>query len=154
MAQGDNKTKTKGKNCIFVMNHTQIAKMYAEGKTPMCARIVVDFRPQKLDPNRVRITAGGNLIKCPGKLTTRRADITTTKIIRNSVISTEGARYGCLVVGDFYLETPMEKFEYMKMPLALFPEWTLKQYNLDEHLTSLSIGKFGRQFTDCLTQAD
>ena len=133
MAQGDDKTKTEGKNCIFVMNHAQIAKMYAEGKTPTYARIVVDFRPQKSDPNRVRITAGGNLIKCPGELTTRTADITTTKIIWNSVISTEGARYGCLDVGDFYLETPMDKFEYMKMPLSLFPEWTRKQYNLDKH---------------------
>ena len=64
---------------------------------------------------------------------TRTADITTTKIIWNSVISTEGARYGCLDVGDFYLETPMDKFEYMKMPLSLFPEWTRKQYNLEEH---------------------
>ena len=63
MAQGDNKTKTKGKNCIFVMNHAQIVKMYAEGKTPTYVRIVVDFRPQKSDPNRVCITAGGNLIK-------------------------------------------------------------------------------------------
>ena len=44
------------------MNHAQIAKMYAEGKTPTYARSVVDFRPQKSDPNRVRITAGGNLI--------------------------------------------------------------------------------------------
>ena len=26
------------------------------------ARIVVDYRSQKADPNRVRITAGGNLI--------------------------------------------------------------------------------------------
>ena len=83
--------------------------MYAEGKTPSYARIVVDFRPQQLDPNRVRITASGNLIKCSGKLTTRTADIATTIIIWNSVISTEGARYRCLNVGDFYLETPIEK---------------------------------------------
>ena len=73
------------------------------------------------------------MINCPGELTTRMADITTTKIIWNSVISTEGARYGCLDVGNFYLETPMDKFEYMKMPLALFSEWTRKQYNLNEH---------------------
>ena len=53
MAQGNNKTKTKGKNCIFVMNHAQIAKIYAEGKTPAYARIAVEFRRQKLDPNRV-----------------------------------------------------------------------------------------------------
>ena len=105
--------------------------MYAEGKTPTYARIVVDFRPQKSDPNRDRITAGDNLIKYLGELTTRTADITSTKIIWNSVISTEGARYGYLDVGDLYLETPMDKFEYMKMPLSLFPEWTRKQYNLE-----------------------
>ena len=46
---------------------------------------------------------------------TRTADITTTKTIWNSVISTEGTSYGCLDVGDIYLETPMNKFEYMKM---------------------------------------
>ena len=45
MAQGDDNTETKGKNCTFVMNHAQIAKMCAEGKTPMYARIVVDFQP-------------------------------------------------------------------------------------------------------------
>ena len=81
MAQGKNKTKTKGKNCIFVMNHTQIAKMYTEGKTPTYARIVVDFQPQKSDTNIVRITTGGNLTKCPDELTTRTADITITNII-------------------------------------------------------------------------
>ena len=139
MAQGDDKTKTKGENCIFVMNHAQIANMYAEGNTPMSARILVDCRPQKSDPNRVRITAGGNLIKCPGKLTARTADIATTNIIWNSVISTKGARYGCLDVGHFYLETPMETFKYMKMPLALFPEWTHKQYNPDEHALNCSV---------------
>ena len=38
------------------------------------ARIVVDFRPQKEDPNRVKITAGGNLIQYAGELTARTAD--------------------------------------------------------------------------------
>ena len=52
------------------------------------ARIVVDYRPQKVDPNRVRITADGNLIQYPGELTTRTADLRTTKIMLNSVIST------------------------------------------------------------------
>ena len=53
------------------------------------ARITVDYRPQKSDPNRVIITTGGNLIDCPFELTTRTADITTTKILWNSVLSTE-----------------------------------------------------------------
>ena len=50
MAQGDNKTKTLGKNCIFAMNHAQIAKMHKDGRKPTYARIVVDFRSQKEDP--------------------------------------------------------------------------------------------------------
>ena len=71
MAQGGNKTKTLGTNCMFVMNHEKIARMHAEGRVLTYARVVVDFRPQKEYPNRVRITAGGNLIKYPGELTTQ-----------------------------------------------------------------------------------
>ena len=63
MAQGDNKTGTKGKNCIFVMIHAEIKAILAKGKNPTYARIVVDFRPEKEDPNKVRITATGNLIQ-------------------------------------------------------------------------------------------
>ena len=132
MAQGDNKKKI-GKNCIFVMNHNQIKQMYAEDRAPAYAHVVVDFRPQKADPNRVRITAGGNLIQCPGDLTTRTADITTSKIIWNSVVSTEGTRFECLDVGSFYLETPMQRYEYMKMPLSVFPQHVRDQYDLETH---------------------
>ena len=71
------------------------------------ANIVVDYRPQKEDPNRVRIMAGGNLIIYPGELTTRTADITTPKIPWNSVLSTKNAKYMCLDIKCFYLCTPM-----------------------------------------------
>ena len=58
----------------------------------MYANIVVDYRPQKEDPNRIRITAGGNLIIYPGGLTTRTEYITTSKILWNSILSTN-AKY-------------------------------------------------------------
>ena len=66
-------------------------------------------------------------------LTTRTADLTTSKIVQNSVISTEGAAYTCFDVGKFYLETPLETYKYMKMPLDIFPSWTRRQYNLDKY---------------------
>ena len=47
-------------------------------------------------------------------------------------MSIEGAKYACLDIGNFYLETTMERYEYMKMPLSLFPEWIKQQYNLEE----------------------
>ena len=64
-------------------------------RTVAYARIVVDYRAQKKDPNRVRITAGGNLIKYPDELTTRTSDLTTSNIMWNSVISTPGAQFAC-----------------------------------------------------------
>ena len=79
------------------------------------------------------------MINCPDKLTTRTADITTTNIIWNSVISTKRAQYGCIDVGDFYFETPMERNEYMKMALALFPVCTRTQYNLEKHALNGSV---------------
>ena len=133
MAQGDDISGTKGKNYIFVMTHDKIAQMRAKGKKPTYARVVVEFCPQKEDPNRVRITTGGNLIKYLGELTTRTADLTTAKMLWNSVISTDGAKFMGLDIGDFYLETPMEEYEYMIMPLHLFPQHTIDQYKLQEN---------------------
>ena len=70
-------------------------------------RIVVDYRPQKTDPNCTRLTVGGNLINFPGNFSTPTADLTTAKLVINITISTPGARYMCGNVKNFYLGTPM-----------------------------------------------
>jgi hypothetical protein len=36
----------------------------------------------------------------------------------------------CLDIKNFYLTATLEYFEYMKIPLALFPVWTIEQCNL------------------------
>ena len=95
--------------------------------------MVVDFHPQKPDPNRVRIIAGGNLIHYPGELTTRTANLTTSKILWNSVVSTDDAKYMFIDIKNLYLGTPLERYEYMSIPLQLFPQHTIEQYNLRTH---------------------
>lgn len=100
LAQGDAATNTPGTDSIFVMTHEQ-TRQIPNDRTVTYTRIVVDYRPQKTDPNRVRLTAGGNLIDYPGELTTRTADLTMTKMLWNSVISTEDARYLCLDIKNF-----------------------------------------------------
>ena len=45
------------------------------------AHIVLDYRPQKEDPNRVRIMEGGNLNNYPFELTTCTSDITASKLL-------------------------------------------------------------------------
>ncbi len=51
MAQGDNKTGQKGTNSVFVMTHNEIDIAKAAGHKWTYARIVVDYCPQKEDPN-------------------------------------------------------------------------------------------------------
>ena len=128
MAQGDMKTGQKGTNSIFVMRHDKI-KIIPKDRTITYARVVVDFRPQKADPHRIRITAGGNLINYPGELSTQTADLTTSKLMWNSVLSTKGAKYICLDIKNFYLTAPLDRFEYMKMPIGLFPTWIVEHTN-------------------------
>jgi hypothetical protein len=98
------------------------------------ARIVVDYRAQKKDPNRVRITAGGNLLKglYEGELTTRTSDLTTSKIMWNSVISTPGARFMTGDASNFYLATPLEKFQYLRIPIELIPQEFIDLYQLQD----------------------
>ena len=62
LAQGDNKTADKGSNTIFVLDHGGIKNIPADRKIAY-GRLVAEYREQKKDPNRVRLTAVGNLIK-------------------------------------------------------------------------------------------
>ena len=79
LAQGDEKTNTVGIDSLLVITHKEIRNI-PKDQTVTYARMVVDYRPQKPDPNRVRITARGNLTKYPGKLTKRTTNLTTSNI--------------------------------------------------------------------------
>ena len=132
MAQGDNKTGQKGTDAMFVMTREDIAHAHAAGNFFTYANPVVDYCPQKEDPYRIRITAGRNLVTYEGNASVRMADLDTAKMHWNSVISMKDARYMCLDIKNFYLTAKLEYFEYMKMPLSLFPSWIVEQYNLNE----------------------
>jgi hypothetical protein len=65
------------------------------------------IRPNKAENHRVCLAVGGNLIQYSGDVSTRSADLTTSKCLWNSTISTEGVRYMCLDVKNFYLGTDL-----------------------------------------------
>ncbi len=94
------------------------------------ANVVVDYWAQKDNPYQIQITAGGNLINYPGELTMQTADIMTSKLHWNSVLSTQQAKYMCLDLKNFYLSTPIDQYEYMRIPIGLFPSWIVAQYDL------------------------
>ena len=112
---------TEGMQTVRFLTHEEIAAI-SSNRTITYARIVVDCRKQKNDQNRVRITVGGNLLKGYQELTVRTADLTTSKVMWNSTISTKGARYMCRDISGFYLETPLPKKEYMRMSMRDIPQ--------------------------------
>ena len=93
-------------------------------------RFVCELRPQKEEVERTRLTVGGNLIQYPGDASTKMADLTTAKVLWNSVLSTPGARFMCMDVKNFYLMTPLPMYEYMKMPIEIIPQEIIDQCNL------------------------
>jgi hypothetical protein len=106
MSQGDNKAGQVGTNAMFVMDPKDIPNILVD-RTVTYANVVVDFMPQKEDLHCICITAGGNLINYPGKLTMQTADITTSKSHWNSVLSTQKAKYMCLDLKKNYLSVPL-----------------------------------------------
>ena len=96
-------------------------------------RIVASYRPQKEDPYRIRFTVGGNRIEYPGNVATPTAELQTVKLHLNSVIFDVNASYMTIDIKEYYLSTPMNRYEYMKIPVKYTPEDIMLQYNL-EHL--------------------
>jgi hypothetical protein len=92
---------TKGTNTICYLSHANICKI-AQDRTVTYARTVIDHRPQKEDPNRVRFTVGSSLIDYPFELTTRTANMVSSKILWNSVISTNDARFAGANIKNMY----------------------------------------------------
>ena len=50
----------------------------------------------------------------------------------NSVISTPGAKSACTDVKNFYLMTPLDRFENMRMKIDLIPQELIDLYDLGE----------------------
>jgi hypothetical protein len=86
------------------------------------SKIVCDYKPHKKEKERVRLTVGGDRLDYPGDVATSTADITTFKILINSTLSTADAPMMMMDINNYYLGTPLPRFEYMKMLLSRFPE--------------------------------
>jgi hypothetical protein len=118
--------KIAGTDTLFFIRHTDLP----EGRTATYSRFVVSEKPDKKEPKRVRITVDGNRIDYPGNVSTPTSDLTTVKILANSVCSTPGAKFATIDIKDFYLNTPMERYEYMRIPVKDIPAVIMEQYNL------------------------
>ena len=98
-------------------------------------KFVVDYRENKEEKERVRLTVGGDRINYPDEVATPTADLLTVKLMINSVISTPHARWMTVDIKNFYLNTPLKRYEYLKLRLNKLPEDVIKQYKLKDKAT-------------------
>jgi hypothetical protein len=54
----------------------------------------------------------------------------SSKLLWNSTICTNGARFAGADIKNMYLDTPLNWYEYIKMPLSLFPQDIIEHYGL------------------------
>ena len=134
MAQGRRSTNLHGTNTIFFTEYQNIP--LDRRKDITYGRIVVDYRPQKNEPHRTRLTVGGNLINYSHNVSTKTAELQTAKLLFNRVISTKNAKFACLDIGNFYLGTTMDRYEYMFLPLSVIPQAIIEQYNLQSKVNN------------------
>ena len=126
--------RNKGTNTIFFIRRDQVPRDRIKDTTYGLITCLV--RPEKLDePNRTRLVAGGDRVHYPGNAGTPTANLLTVKLLINSIISTPGAKFMTMDIKDFYLNTPMTRYEYMRLKIADMPDVVIEHYNLREIAT-------------------
>ena len=133
MAQGM-KGRVDGTDTMFFVHKSQIPK--DRWKDLTYGRIVCDYRENKAEKHRTRLTVGGDRINYPEDCGTATADLLTVKLLLNSVISTRNAKFMTLDIKNFYLNTPMERYEYLRLKLDQLPADVIEQYQLKDKVTS------------------
>jgi hypothetical protein len=103
--------KIKGTSTCFFVELTNIPKDFqiTYGKH------VCDYKPHKKGKSWVRLTVGGNIIEYYGDVATSTADITNFKILINSTLSKMDAEMMMMEINNYYLGTPLPRYEYMRM---------------------------------------
>ena len=89
-----------------------------------------EVRPQNADPNRTRITIGDSHIIYPGDIATPTGSLELVKLIINSVLSRHDAKFACFDISNFYLATPMDRSEYVKIKIDDIPQEFIQEYDL------------------------
>ena len=143
-----------GSNTIHFIHPSQ----KLANRTATYLRIVANYRPQKKDPYRIRFTVGGNRIEYPGNVSTPTAELATVKLHLNSVISVVNSSYMTIDIKYYYFGTPMNRYEYMRIPVKHIPQDIMDQYNLHDLIENSHVlveirkGMYGLPQADLIAQ--
>jgi hypothetical protein len=98
------------------------------------ATFVCTMRPGKAEPWRIRMTVGGNLLDVAFDVRSPAVSLLDMKLHLNSVISDakNGARYCTADLKDFFLQSTMKIFQYMRIHRRYLPQEIINEYTLTD----------------------
>ena len=92
--------------------------------------MVCFIHPDKSDPNGTRITIRGNHICYPGDVGTKTASWYLIKLFMNTFLSQKDAKFVTFDISNFYLQTPLNRLEYVRTKFLGIPQYFVDKYNL------------------------
>ena len=131
LCQGVGKRMPTGSETCFFIPKSAVPV----GRKVTYGRIVAQIRPQKEETHRCRLTVGGDRLEYEGNVSAPTAKLTTAKCLLNSVISDPHGRFLVADIKNFYLNSLMIIFEYMRLPIKIIPTEIVEQYKLQNVVT-------------------
>ena len=122
--------RNKGTNTIFLIPKDEVPADSWRDIT--YGKIVCNVRPQKSETNRTRPVMDSDRLSATMDCGTPTANLLTVKLIFNSIVSTPGVRFLGLDLKDFYLNTPLDRPEFLRIKLSNCPDNVIEEYNLNE----------------------
>jgi hypothetical protein len=122
MCQGDNKTEAKGTKAMFVMKPEEVDHRPA-ARFAMYANIVINYQTPKEQPVSNFYHSRWQPHQLPWRIDDAHSRYHDIQLHWNSVLSTQQAKYMCLDLKNVYLSGPLNRYEYMCIPIGMFPSW-------------------------------
>ena len=98
--------QVKGANTMFFITKDDVPQNRFRDVT--YRQIIHDYWEGKMEPNRTRLTIGGNKINCPRDCGMPTADLLTIKLLLNSIMSVPKAKFMTMDIKFFYYNAPTQ----------------------------------------------
>ena len=126
--------RVKGTDTFHVILYNEIPPNRRKGIA--FSKVMCTFLLEKSDPNRTCITIAGQNITYPGNVGTKTASLDLIKLLINSVLSRKSAKFFTFDIKNFYLQTPLDRSEYVCIKLSNTPTESINIYSLKNYVYS------------------
>ena len=127
------KGRFEGTNTIYFINKNNVPQ--DRWKDVTYRRICADYRPEKGDPYRIWLTIGEDSINYNEDCGTPTSDLLTLKLLQNSIVSIPGAKFFTMDIKNFYLNTPLPRYEYIRLKISYMSDNDIKAHGLYKKAT-------------------